>query len=45
VQRLEKMIQANNNNKVHIRNIALRFNWAEIINSYDEAFEEIIQLG
>ena len=45
VQRLEKMIQANNNDKAHIRNIALRFDWAEIINRYDEAFEEIIQLG
>lgn len=45
VQKLEKMIQANNNDKAHIRNISLRFNWAEIINRYDEAFEEIIQLG
>ena len=45
LKRLEKMIQANNNNKVHIRNIALRFDWVEIINSYDKAFEEKFQLG
>ena len=45
VQRLEKMIQVNNNDKAHIRNVSLRFDWAEIINRYDEAFEEIIQLG